>query len=199
MPGVVGRKHDILCIHVWNGIRATGLLASLAAAEHDLRKEGLPRSAARPFRAIVHAFVPFEIVIRLAEPRLFPSFCRILNMPQISQRSVVASLLEVVGDQFDMVGQNYLLLSATTTVMMSTDRRLIHSGDQRRTAYRADRAGDSRVCETHAFARKAIDRGRVDQRFTVAPIVARLILDDDPDDIWSGIVSLDKTADQTVR
>jgi hypothetical protein len=72
-----------------------------------------------------------------------------------------------------------------TAVIMRPYRRLMHPGDQGRPARRADRAGNVGCVKDHAFACEPVYVGRFDQRLALITEMARHVLGNYPDDIWS--------------
>ena len=164
--------------------------AQLAAVELHLHEEGLV-AVLRPVMAVVHLRVPFEVVVRLAEWRASPLFFAIAQKPPgivhagqtAADAGVVARLLKLHRQRRDIGRQVNLQLTAPAAMMMRTNRRLIHPGDQRRAAGRAHRRGDIGPCELCPLRRQFVHRRRLNQGLAVAAEARRHVINDEPDDV----------------
>src|SRR5262249_33824939 len=103
----------------------------LPTVQLNLHEERLTRLAAGPVVAVVDRLIPLEVVIRLAE-------CVPLRV-EAADAGVVTGFLEEHRHGHDALRKVNLLDSATATVMMRANRRLIATGNHRGAARRAHR------------------------------------------------------------
>ena len=188
----VGRQRDILgpdgrakrpgCAVSQFRRRLGRTATKLAPREHHLHEEGLARRAARPVGAVVHALVPDEVVVRLAQPpRSRP--CAPRRFISVTDAGEVPRLPEPFRHGPHPRRQMDGLHATAAAVMVRADRRLVHARDERRAARGADGAGDERVGEPRALGREPVHVRRRHEPLAVAAEVRRHVVDDDPDDV----------------
>ena len=78
-----------------------------------------------------------------------------------------------------------LAVVTPAAMVVSSDRCLVHAGDECRAARRADGRRHEGVSKENSFRREPIDVRRLDGRLAVTAEVVRHVLYHDPDDVWS--------------
>ena len=163
-------------------------------------KNGCP-ACARPSRGVVHRRDPIRSCSRSCPDGFWTAATSVSCLPfrpgllrtaargdpvgqAAADAGVVAGLLEERRHRLDALGQMNLQLAAPAAVMMGADGGLIHPGDQRRPAGRADRRGDEGAGEPRALRARAGPRAGVSiSGLAVAGEIRRHVVDDEPEDV----------------
>ena len=152
------------------------LVAPLAAPQLELGEERLSLRPPGPVSPVVELRVEFEVVVRLPLGQLTGS-------PEPGIGHVVAGLPKDLRHRNDCAGEMDLQLAAPAAVIVRADRGLVHPGDQGGPGWRADRGRDEGPREHRSLRRQPVDVGGLCQGLAVRPVVVRLVLGEDPDDI----------------